>query len=41
MKKRVSALKHYIDNVFRNINSKENSDENIIKVIRFEVKAAV
>jgi hypothetical protein len=39
--KHISALKCRVDNMSRNNNSKENSDENIIKVIRFEVKAAV
>ena len=39
--KRVNALEYRVDNASRNNNSKENSDENIIKVIRFKVKAAV
>jgi hypothetical protein len=39
--KRVSALEYRVDDTSRNNNSKENNDENIIKVIRSEVKAAV
>jgi hypothetical protein len=33
VKKRVNALKCYINNVFRNNNNKKNNDENIIKII--------
>jgi hypothetical protein len=39
--KRVSALECRMNNTSRNKDSKENSDKNIIKVIQFEVKAAV
>lgn len=39
--KRVDALKHRVDDASHNKSSKENSDENIIKIIRSEVKAAV
>jgi hypothetical protein len=31
--KRVSALKYHMNDTFRNNNNKENSDENIIKII--------
>lgn len=39
--KRVNALKCRVNDAFRNNDSEENNDKNIIKVIRFEVKAAV
>ena len=41
VKKRVNALKRCVNDAFRNNNNKENSDENIIKVIQSEVKAAI
>jgi hypothetical protein len=39
--KHVSVLKYCMNDVFYNNNSEENSNENIIKVIRFKVKAVV
>jgi hypothetical protein len=40
-KKHVSVLKHYINNASCNNDNKENSNENIIKVIQSKVKATV
>jgi hypothetical protein len=37
----ISALKCRMNNVFYNNNSKENSNENIIKIIQFKIKTAV
>jgi hypothetical protein len=39
--KRVDALKCYVNNAFRNNNSKENNNKNIIKIIQSEIKTAM
>jgi hypothetical protein len=39
--KHVNMLKYYVNNTFCNNNSKENSNENIIKIIQSEIKTAM
>jgi hypothetical protein len=41
VKKCVNTLEYHMNDASRNNNSKENSNENIIKIIQSEIKAAV